>query len=548
MSNEKYVIGIDYGTDSCRALIVSADNGREIATAVSRYPRWSTGKYCDPRKNMYRQHPLDYIESLEQSVREALSLAGSEIASRITAIGFDTTGSTPVLTDRRGTPLALTAGFEENPNAMFILWKDHTSVNEAVRINDLARQSSTDYTMYEGGTYSSEWVWAKVLHVIEEDRGVSEAAYSWIEHCDWMGALLTGTGQVENVMRSRCAAGHKAMWDSSWGGLPPKEFLSRLNPRLAEFRDKLYTETYTSGTPAGHLSKEWAQRLGLNENVVVGVGAIDAHLGAVGASIAPKVLTRIMGTSTCDILIIDPKTLDGKCVTGICGQADGSVVPGYVGLEAGQSAFGDIYAWFRELLSWPLKNLMSPCEDIDAVIEKIIPALSDEANKIPIAESAVIALDWMNGRRTPHANQNLKGLICGLTLGTNAPMIFKALVEATAFGSKAITDHFRKEGIEIESIHAIGGICQKSSFVMQTLSDVLDMPIRVIRSSQACALGTAMCAAVAGGLYNTVTDAQKAMGSEILREYTPIPEHTSIYNRLYDKYIKTGRFAETLSD
>ncbi len=549
----KYTIGLDYGTDSVRSLIVNVETGEEVAGAVFEYPRWKKGMYCDPVKNRFRQHPKDYLEGLEFTITEALRQAPAGTAEKVVGISVDTTGSTPVAVDERGTPLSLTAGFEENPNAMFVLWKDHTAVKEAAEINELAARWEVDFTRYEGGIYSSEWFWAKILHVVREDAAVLRAAHSWVEHCDWIPALLTGNTYPQTIRRSRCAAGHKAMWHEAFGGLPSEAFLTALDPLLSGLRDRLFRETYTCEVAAGKLSSEWAKRLGLPTNVVVGVGAFDAHLGALGAEIQPYYLSKVMGTSTCDMLVAPFDEVGDKLVSGICGQVDGSIVPGMLGLEAGQSAFGDIYAWFRKLLEWPLQNILAETELIDDEIkqkliaetsDRIIARLSEEAAKIPAGESALVALDWMNGRRTPDANQNLKGALAGLTLGSDAPRIFRALVEATAFGSKAIVDRFLEEGVRIDGVIALGGVAKKSPFVMQVVADVLNMPIKVARSEQACALGSAMAAAVAAGVYATVAEAQQKMGGGIEMEYHPIAGNVAQYRQLYEKYRKFGKFIE----
>lgn len=470
--NGKYVIGVDYGTDSCRAIIVNCATGQKLSTAVSRYPRWKEGLYCDASQNRYRQHPLDY-------------------------------------------------------------------------------------TAYEGGTYSSEWVWAKILHILREDDAVRDAAYSWVEHCDWMVALVTGNTKPEKLLRSRCAAGHKAMWSELWGGLPSGEFLVALDPLLSGMRERLFSQTYTGNVLAGKITVEWSQRLGLPEGIAVSVGMLDAHAGAVGACIKPNVLTRIIGTSTCDISISSHESMAGKLIEGICGQVDGSVIPGYIGLEAGQSAFGDIYAWFKGILSYPLKEIIAKSTLIDSntkealieeAMEVMLSRLTEDSESLGVRSSAPIALDWMNGRRTPDADQSLKGAIAELTLSTSAPMIFRALVEATAFGSKAIVDRFRSEGIRIDSVTAIGGIAHKSPFVMQTLSDVLNMPINVVRSQQTCALGAAMFAAVAAGIFENIEQAQESMGSGIYKTYFPRKEESDIYLELYQKYRILGKLANSKSN
>ncbi|MDO9254960.1 MAG: ribulokinase [Bacteroidales bacterium] len=550
----KYTLGVDYGTDSVRTILVDASNGNEIANSVFYYPRWKAGKYCVPLKNQFRQHPLDYVEGLESTIREVLAKAPSGVAENVVAISIDTTGSTPVAVDVNGTPLALLPEFAENPNAMFVLWKDHTATAEAEEINSLARTwGGVDYTKFEGGVYSSEWFWAKILRVLRVDEKIKANAFSWVEHCDWIPALLTGTEEPLSMKRSRCAAGHKAMWHEAFDGLPPEEFLLQLDPILAGLRSRLFADTHTCEVKAGNLTHEWAKRLGLSEDVVVGVGSFDAHLGALGGEIRPYYLSKVMGTSTCDILIAPLEEVGDKLVKGICGQVDGSVVPGMMGLEAGQSAFGDVYAWFKQLLMWPVETLISDSKLLDEdaktkliseISDAIIPKLSKEAEQLGIGDSGIIALDWMNGRRTPDANQLLKGAILGLNLGSDAPGIFRALVEATAFGAKKIVDRFIDEGIPIEGIIALGGVAKKSPFIMQVVADVINKPILVAKSEQACALGSAMAAAVVGGLYPTVLDAQKAMGNGFETEYHPIPENAAKYQELYDQYSQYGQVIE----
>lgn len=553
----KYVIGIDYGTDSVRSLIVDASTGNEVAGDVFYYPRWKEGRYCNPVQNQFRQHPLDYIEGLETTIINALTKAPADVAANVVAISVDTTGSTPVAVNREGIPLSLTPGFEENPNAMFVLWKDHTATKEADEINNLVKTwGGTDYTKYEGGVYSSEWFWAKVLHILRADEQVRNAAFSWVEHCDWIPAILTAKTDPLSLIRSRCAAGHKAMWHPDFNGLPSEEFLVKLDPLLKGIRDRLYKETYTCEVKVGNLSPEWAKRLGLPETVAVGVGAFDAHLGAIGGEIKPYYLSKVMGTSTCDMLIAPMDEVGDKLVNGICGQVDGSIIPGMMGLEAGQSAFGDIYAWFREVLLWPVSEILGKTTNTDPatrdalvkeIEDKLIPVLSEQAAAIPPGESGIVAIDWMNGRRTPDANQMLKGAILGLNLGSDAPRIFKALVEATAFGARKIVDRFISEGVRIDGVVALGGVAKKSPLVMQIVADVLNMPILVARSEQACALGTAMAAATVAGLYPTVLDAQQAMGNGYEKEYKPNKENVAVYEQLYRQYSRAGEFIEDYS-
>ncbi len=555
MENEKYVIGLDYGTDSVRAVIVNTSNGVEAASDVHYYARWAEGKYCDPTANRFRQHPLDYLEGFENTIKKCISVVSPDVRQNIRGISVDTTGSTPVAVNKEGMPLSLTPGFEENPNAMFVLWKDHTAVEEAAEINEVSRTwGGTDYTKFEGGVYSSEWFWAKILHVIREEKKVSESAYSWVEHCDWIPAILTGNTDPLSLKRSRCAAGHKAMWHEDFGGLPAEEFLARLDPLLAGLRGRLFNETYTSDVPAGILTEAWAERLGLPGGVVVGVGAFDAHMGAVGGEIEPFHLSKVMGTSTCDMLVAPFDEVGDTLVSGICGQVDGSITPGMLGLEAGQSAFGDVYAWFKNVISWPIDNILANAESIDEVTrnklleevsERIIPELTAAAEKIDIGESGIVALDWMNGRRTPDANQSLKGAVMGLSLGSDAPRIFRALVEATVFGSKKIADRFLREGIRIEGVIALGGVAKKSPFVMQVMADVLDMSIKVARSEQTVALGASMFAAVVAGIYENIEAAQRNMGAGFDAVYEPIPDNVKKYKSLYEAYGQIGEFVES---
>ncbi|MEO0339275.1 MAG: ribulokinase, partial [Bacteroidota bacterium] len=544
---------LDYGTDSVRCLIVDTENGADISTAVVYYPRWKKGEYCDPVINQFRQHPLDYIEGLEQSIVQAIENAPPGTAARIKGIAVDTTGSTPVAVNQAGIPLAMLDEFKDNPHAMFILWKDHTGIKEAAEINDLCRKWEVDYAKYEGGIYSSEWFWAKILRTLRADETIRSAAYSWVEHCDWIPFLLTGGTDISTMKRSRCAAGHKALWHEDFGGLPPNKFFTALDPLLDGLVDRLYKQTYTSDVPAGQLSEEWAKRLGLSIDVTVAVGAFDAHMGAVGGQIEPYYLSKVMGTSTCDMLVAPVEEVGDKLVKGICGQVDGSVIPGMLGLEAGQSAFGDVYAWFKKLLIEPTKKIIDKSALLDADTKKalvaemsdqMIPMLTEAAEKIAPQETSIIALDWLNGRRTPDANQALKGAIIGLNLGSDAPKIFRALVEATCFGAKKIVDRFQQEGIAIEGIIGLGGVAKKSPFIMQTMASVLNRPIKIAASEQTCALGAAMFAATAAGAYDNVSAAMQKMGAGFDEIYQPQADLVGVYEQLYRAYSNLGETIE----
>jgi L-ribulokinase len=554
--NPDYVIGVDYGTDSVRSIIVDAANGDEIAAAIFYYPRWKDQLYCNASGNQFRQHPLDYIEGLEETIKRCLLQAGPIVAANIKAISVDTTGSSPVIVNEMGVPLALLPSFESNPNAMFILWKDHTAVKEAAEINEHASKFDVNYLQYVGGIYSSEWFWAKLLHVLREDEGIRKAAYSFVEHCDWIPFLLTGGNNAASIKRGVCSAGHKALFARQFGGLPPNEFFRSLDPLLDGFVSRLYNKTYTSSERAGNLSKEWAERLGLSTDVIIGVGAFDAHMGAVGGQIEPYYLSKVMGTSTCDILVAPEEDVKDILVKGICGQVPGSVIPGMMGMEAGQSAFGDAYAWFRNLLMWPLKQALSQSEIIDAakiklLIEesegKLIPELSKYAAQLEVHEEDELAVDWFNGRRTPDANQMLEGGFYGLNLGSNGPRMFKAVIEATCFGAKAIVDRFIEEKIPVKGLIGMGGVAKKSPFIMQMMADIMQMPIRIHKSEQTCAAGAAMFAATAAGLYNKVEDAMQAMGRGFETEYIPDISTAEIYNKRYAKYKQFGAAVESLT-
>lgn len=541
--DKKYVIGIDYGSDSCRGVIVDPMSGKELASHVFYYPRWKQGLYCNPAKAQFRQHPLDYVEGLKTVIKETVKVVGPEVAQNIVGLSVDTTGSTPCAVNKEGTPLALLPEFSENPHAMFILWKDHTATKEASEINHYAKTwGGIDYTQYIGSVYSSEWFWAKILKTLREDQAVKEAAYSWVEHCDWIPALLTGVKDADQIKRSRCAAGHKAMWHQAYNGLPSETFFAGIDPLLAGLRGRLFEDTYTADEVAGVIAPEWAEALGLPQGVKVGCGAFDCHMGAVGGNIRPNALVKVMGTSTCDILIENMDVMKDTLVEGICGQVDGSVIRGMLGMEAGQSAFGDVYAWYKRLLAWPLQAVEP--EKREEIESKLLVELEKAANEVNPLESGVMAIDWMNGRRTPYANQNLKGAILGIHLGTEAPHIYRALIEATAYGARAIVERFRACGVAINEVIAIGGVAKKSALNMQIVANVLGMPINVCESEQAVALGASIFASVVGGIYGNVEEAQRHMASPTEKVYLPQPEMVEVYNKLYEKYLEVGTFIE----
>jgi len=522
-----YTIGLDYGTNSVRCVIVDVADGNELGTAVYEYETGNAGIILDPADhNLARQNPADYIKGIEVTVIEALAQAKKTDKNFDTAavigIGVDTTGSTPIPVDKNGTPLSFSDEFKNNPNANAWLWKDHTGHAEAAEITELAQKEHPEYLDKCGSTYSSEWFFSKTLHCLRTDPNVFDAAYTWVECCDYIPAVLTGTQQPDQIKPSRCAAGHKAMFNADWGGLPAKDFLANLDPKLGELRDRLYNETYTVQTKAGDLTQQWAQNLGLTPGIPVAVGAFDAHLGAVGSGIAPGKLVKIIGTSTCDMLVADSarKLAD---IPGIRGIVDGSILPGFFGLEAGQSAVGDIFNWF-----------------VNYVAAGSHEALTEKAANLRPGQSGLLALDWNNGNRTILVDQRLTGLLLGQTLHTKPEEIYRALIEATAFGALTIINRFEEFGVKVAEVINCGGIAEKNPLLMQIYADVTGREMKISRSAQSCALGAAIAGAVvasrpAGG-YDNFHQAQAAMCGIKDTTFKPLPENRPTYKQLYALY------------
>jgi len=549
---EAYVIGVDFGSDSVRAIVKDVINGTCLSESECGYSRWLAGKYQDADKRIFRQHPLDYLEALESCVVDTLSFAGENIRKKVVGIGVDATGSTPAPVNEEGLPLALLPEFQENENAMFHLWKDHSSIQEAVAINQIFKNyEKTNYLKYQG-TYSSEWYWAKILHTAHIDDSVKKAAYSWVELCDWIPAILCGNINPKTMYRCTCAAGHKALWHSEWNGLPVGRSLEKIDPYLKKISESYGNMPLPADYAVGVITAEWAIKLGIPKNTIIGGSSLDAHAGAVGAGIKKHTMVTNIGTSTVNMLIEDAKILTGKKMAHACGQAENSIIPGFVGIETSQAAFGDIYAWFIKLLLWPVKNIVENIQEINKrekdficrhIEEQLLVELGEQAQKLSI-EDSLIALDWFNGRRYPDTNELLYSAINGLTLGTDAPQIYQALIMATVFGQKRIIDSLQEQGIRIDEMIAVGGITRKSPYIMQMLADVLRFPIKVSASSQACANGAAIYAAVACGIYRTIPEAQKKLQGSIEKMYIPNKKNKGAFEKAYSKYKALGKFVE----
>ncbi len=525
----KYTIGLDYGTNSVRTLLVNVANGREVATAVWGYEHGEAGVILSRDPNLARQHPADYAKGAQVTIRKALALARKDVRGfrpeHVIGVGVDTTGSTPLPVDRDGKPLAFLKRFEKDPDAMAWLWKDHTGVAEAAEITALAKRIRPHYLAKCGSTYSSEWFFSKILHCLRTNPAVFDAANSWIEIADWIPAMLTGTEAPDKLTVGICAAGHKAMFNRGWGGYPDAEFLSQLDPKLGALRSRLPRDAQTVDRAAGGLTAEWAERIGLREGTPVAVGAFDAHLGGIGAGIAPGTLVKIIGTSTCDMMVVQVGQ-DLADIPGLCGIVEGSILPGYYGLEAGQSAVGDIFNWFVNYIQ-PGGRRAGSHEELSKATARIAPG-----------ESGLLALDWNNGNRTILVDQRLTGLLLGQTLYTTPAEIYRALIEATAFGALTIINRFEEYGVKVEQIVNCGGIAEKNPLVMQIYADVTGRPMKISRSAQTCALGAAIAGAVVGGAHPDYAAAQKAMTGLKPRVFTPDPKAHSTYRELYVLYRK----------
>lgn len=506
-------IGLDYGTNTVRGLAVDAATGQELAQATFDYPSGESGVISDSADpHLARQYPQDYLDGAEA----VLKAIGEQIDLRsVIGLGVDTTGSSPLPVLEGGSALSSDPRFAQNPAALCWLWKDHTSHAEAAEITSAAQ--GLPYLAKCGGVYSSEWFWSKLLRFIRTAPEAAQAAASWVEICDWIPAQLCGVTDARQIVRGRCAAGHKAMFEEAWGGLPSKEFLAELDPRLADFRNRLFDQVRESDQEAGRVSAEWAAKTGLPEGIPVAVGALDAHFGAVASGASPGVLVKIMGTSTCDVMVhpLDEELPD---VPGMCGVVRGSVLPGFYGLEAGQSAVGDIFNWVVRFTGRSHEELTA------------------EAMQLAPGESGLLGLDWHNGNRTILVDPRLTGLLMGLTLHTPPAAVYRAAIEATAFGALRIIERMEEHGVKVARVAACGGIAEKSPLVMQIYADVLNRPVEIAESSQTCALGSAIFGAVVGGAHPDALAAQQAMTQPSSRQFVPNPEAATVYQQLYQLY------------
>jgi L-ribulokinase len=542
----KYAIGLDYGTNSVRALVVDTAHGREVGTAVWNYEHGTQGVILGRDPNLARQHPADYVKGAEVTIRQALAAAKKAVkgfsADQVVGIGVDTTGSTPLPVDAKGQPLAFDQRFAKNPAAMAWLWKDHTGVAEAAEITALARKIRPQYLAKCGGIYSSEWFFSKILHCLRTAPEVFRAAHSWVELADYVPAALTGTEHPDQFIAGVCAAGHKAMWNTKWGGYPDAQFLSKLDSKLDKLRARLTPRVHSIDRAVGGLTAAWAKKTGLRAGIPVAVGAFDAHLGAVGSGVAPGPLVKIIGTSTCDISIASNRKKLAD-VPGLCGIVDGSVLPGFFGLEAGQSAVGDIFNWFVNYVQPGAPTTgsasgkaASETSRAGARCSLTHEALTAGAAKLKAGESGLLALDWNNGNRTILVDQRLTGLLAGQTLYTTPAEIYRALIEATAFGALTIINRFEEYGVKIRQVVNCGGIAEKNPVVMQIYADVTGRPMKVSRSAQTCALGSAIAAAVVAGAHRNYAAAQKAMTGLKPRVFKPDAKAHAVYKELYALY------------
>lgn len=541
------VAGADFGSDSVRVLLLDTSTGETVATSASAYRRWAAERYSDPAQNQFRQHPLDYLEALTdcfQQLQEPIKQYG------LAALAIDTTGSTLAPVDKSGTPLALLPEFRDDPDAMFWMWKDRTSSAEADLINRVLPQREPDFTSYQG-KYSSEWWWAKILRASRINPDVRRAATSWLEHSDWLPNILVGSADVTQFKRNSCASGHKALHNRALGGGVPGDILADIDPYLAQIQETIIDPPVPAGTPLGQISEEWARRLGVPASTLVGMGSLDAHAGAVAAGVSHDRLVKVVGTSTVDMFLVDeelPKTQD---TYELCGLAEDSIIPGHLGAEAGQAAFGDLFSWFAELTSSFFSQLIleenaAGGEDeagtraaVKRASKRMLAALDKAASER--SPSGVTAQDWLNGRRYPYPDEQATASLTNLRIGDDIVDVYKALTESAVLGSKYIYSELQKVGINLSEIVLVGGIANKSPYISQLMSDALGAPIMVLDEPEVCAKGAAMYAAVAAGKFDSLEEAQGALLTAFRADYSPRPEEVARLNEAFEVYKGTSQ-------
>ncbi|WP_460946449.1 ribulokinase [Okibacterium endophyticum] len=545
--------GVDYGTDSVRVTVLDASSGTTVMTVSRPYPRWSAGEYCDPKSGRFRQHPLDHLETLEACFAEIGDRLGD---CAIRALAIDTTGSTPVPVDRHGVPLALLDEFADEPDAMFWLWKDRTSTEEAGVIDHALSTADPDHTMFQG-VYSSEWWWAKILRATTINERIRAHAYSWVEHSDWLPNMLVGVQDVNQFSRNACAAGHKVLYSERLGGMIAADVLAGIDSYLAEVRETFQTPPVPAGTRLGTLCPAWAERLRLSTETVVGAGSLDAHAGGVGAGIDARSLVKVMGTSTVDLFLTDYESIEGADLRRVCGIAEDSIVPGYLGGETSQAAFGDLFAWYARMLAWPIHNVVAsqlravmPEAEVAALSTRTSDAMLSalEAEVLLREPGDIVALDWINGRRYPDVDEDASAALVGLRIGHDAVDIYRALVEAAVLGSKAIYDGLSAAGVRFERVILVGGIARKSPLICQSIADALNTEVLVCEEHEVCALGAAMYAATAAGFFAGLPAAQEHLRGGFAARYTPSPEDVARFEAAFDRYRAAGRLVGEFGD
>lgn len=530
---ERYALGLDFGTLDTRAVLVDIETGEEIATSVYSYPDGVIDEVLPDGKTKLGpdwaiQNPADYLGVLKCAIPEVLKK--SNVSPKdIIGIGVDFTSCTILPIDKQGTPLYMKDKWKSNPHSWVKLWKHHAAEPYANRLKDIALKRQEKFIHRYGDKISSEWMLPKIWQVLEEAPEIYEATDRFIEAGDWLVLQLTGKER-----RSSCNAGYKAIWDKK-EGYPSPEFFAALHPRLKNVvGEKLSTDIYPTGSKAGGLTLRMAQLTGLKENTPVAVGIIDAHSAVPATTVTkPGKMVLIMGTSTCHMLL----SKEQKLIPGIPGVVEDGILPGYFGYEAGQAAVGDIFDWF-------ITNCIPASYEREAKQKglNIYRLLEEKARKLRPTESGILALDWWNGNRSILNNADLSGLLLGCTLNTKPEDIYRALIEATAFGTRIIIETFQKNGLPIDELYACGGMPHKDKLLMQIYADVTGREIKVASSRQASALGAAMFGAIAAGSetggYDSIEDAVTHMASIEKKTYLPIPENVKVYNQLFAEYKK----------